>query len=421
MYKFYFDESFHDRKVVIKEKVINTLTENNIDTYIGFFWGAKDDIADKTILKFQKLDNKFKERLGLQGEFKGVTFNRKNFKHGIKTFNKDCFDFYSQLFNLLNRDGIIFQYDTISKIEYLLQNILNLNSPINKLIAETNGYSIELFTYSLSKFIYTYQNNELIAALYNVQNRASAIDFKNCIVSQLATISKAIKHIERKEAEFHAFQQLIIVINNLDLQVSDEKTFDFTYVPNFMGLTRLLKELSIKSNKISLYIDNEEKTLESAKLFQFKDVTCVDSSSNAGTRISDFLSNFIGRFMYAMINDDKMREDKVENIRDITKNDLKTKRLLSDEWFDLSKEQFDLYYKIAQILIINHQHYWTLMTGNYFDNAVLFVELFKFFYYCGDYDKYCRMNKSLIKEYFNSQVCETLLNQYQRRWEKKHE
>ena len=42
MYHFYFDESFHDRKIVIDEEKINTLyDENDSDSYIGFFWGAE--------------------------------------------------------------------------------------------------------------------------------------------------------------------------------------------------------------------------------------------------------------------------------------------------------------------------------------------------------------------------------------------
>ena len=40
--------------------------------------GAKADVADKVIFKFEELDKRLKKRLGLIGEFKATTFNKKN-------------------------------------------------------------------------------------------------------------------------------------------------------------------------------------------------------------------------------------------------------------------------------------------------------------------------------------------------------
>ena len=41
MYKFYFDESYHDRKIIIKESGINTFAANLSDSYVGFFGAQK--------------------------------------------------------------------------------------------------------------------------------------------------------------------------------------------------------------------------------------------------------------------------------------------------------------------------------------------------------------------------------------------
>lgn len=113
--------------------------------------------------------------------------------------------------------------------------------------------------------------------------------------------------------------------------------YNFDYTPNFYGLRNLLEEVSIDPKMVSLYIDNERNTFESAKNWGFKDIKNVDSLTNSGVRISDFLSNFVGRFIYAITNDENMKEDKVQYFKDIYTNNLVTKRLLSDEWFDLSK------------------------------------------------------------------------------------
>lgn len=40
-YVFYFDETFHDRKIVFSRNgSINTLRDDDIDDYLGVFWGC---------------------------------------------------------------------------------------------------------------------------------------------------------------------------------------------------------------------------------------------------------------------------------------------------------------------------------------------------------------------------------------------
>ena len=41
LYTFYFDESFHDRKLLVNDKgQINALREDAIENYVGVFWGC---------------------------------------------------------------------------------------------------------------------------------------------------------------------------------------------------------------------------------------------------------------------------------------------------------------------------------------------------------------------------------------------
>ena len=41
-YTCFFDESFHDRKIVVNQSgEINTIKNDGIDNYIGVFWGCK--------------------------------------------------------------------------------------------------------------------------------------------------------------------------------------------------------------------------------------------------------------------------------------------------------------------------------------------------------------------------------------------
>lgn len=379
MYKLYFDESFHDKKVVINPDGINTMSDNCLDSYIGFFWGAEETVAKKVEDEFVKLDQKYHDKLEIVGEFKGVTFDKKNYKYGIKTFNRDCFQFYSELFDILDKDNIIFQYDIISKVEFMIDKIMDFSAFCNQMLIQSGKVSMKNLKYSLSKFFCTYYNQELIESLYRVHDKGTAIAFVACIRQQLEVVCDAIKNIKRKQAEYTAFTQMIYLLKLFDISIVDEKKFDFTYIPNFIGLTNLLREINIDISKVDIFIDEEDNTVETAKTFAFNSIESVNSTECSGVRISDFLSNFIGRMIWALKNDKNMREDGIDKISQVHKNDLSTKRLLSNEWFDLSKKQFDLYYKIAKVLIIQHQQFWTLLTRNYFDDAVFFVELFKFF------------------------------------------
>ena len=408
MYRFYFDESFHDRKIIIKENTINTFSENDIDSYVGFFWGASNSVADRVIKDFEELEGEYKKILGIEGELKATNFGKKNYDCGIRSFNRECFGFYSELFSVLDRPGVVFQYDVVSKIEQLLLQIFDFSFPENREVIMKYGIHPRYFIYSLAKFFCTYKNEELISALYNVEVAGDSQAFKICLIHQLRTICKAITGIERKELELASYRQMIFILANLKVHVKGTKKVGFSYAPDFVGLTRLLKELHINPKSVALTIDEEAKTIETAKKYSFGSVTGASSANCSAVRISDHLSNFVGRFIYAFQNDKGMKEDPVADISQIEENDLATKRLLSDEWFELSKEQFELYCKIAKVLIIDHQQYWTALTGIYFDSVISFAELFKFFYYIGDYNTFCQSDKKMMKEYLNSQICMTM-------------
>lgn len=52
-------------------------------------------------------------------------------------------------------------------------------------------------------------------------------------------------------------------------------------------------------------------------------------------RITNHLYGFIGRMMYALMNDESIKQDIILNIEYIQQNNLINKHLLSYEWFDI--------------------------------------------------------------------------------------
>ena len=123
-YNFFFDETFHDRKITIKPTgVINTFTENKNDSYIGVFWGYENTRRAGIVRKLHALEAKYKKRYGLSEEFKSTNIGKKNFNYGIHSLNPDARDFYRDFFTLLETISPIIHVNVVSKIEIVVRAI----------------------------------------------------------------------------------------------------------------------------------------------------------------------------------------------------------------------------------------------------------------------------------------------------------
>ena len=59
-YSLFFDETFHDRKITINPKgIINTMTDNKNDAYIGLFWGCEKYRLPGAVEKLEAVENKY--------------------------------------------------------------------------------------------------------------------------------------------------------------------------------------------------------------------------------------------------------------------------------------------------------------------------------------------------------------------------
>ena len=228
----------------------------------------------------------------------------------------------------------------------------------------------------------------------------------------LEEIINATQDAPRKQRERTAFMQLWQLLADAELNIDVNTELDFRYFPNFDGLCKLLKEIGINPNKIKLVIDNEESTFSEAQRYSFGKIKQADSTNVIQLRLSDFISGFIGRMMYAISADPSMLEDKVVDIGKLAENDLISKRLLSSEWFDIDEKKFNLYCLICRALFEEHQHHWTIMTTSYADQVVLFSSLIKYFAYLQDFKSYKTIKSNKHSEYFNSLCCEELSKHY---------
>ncbi|HHD1564000.1 TPA: DUF3800 domain-containing protein [Enterococcus faecalis] len=391
-YDLFYDEAFHDRKLTEKETEHGELNiENNEqgENFIAVTIGFRTYQTQEFFTKFLVFENNTKKLLGLQStqEFKGTTIKKKNFKYGIRSFNKDALKIYSEYFDLFDKNTII-TISSLNKFElivlYLIQN------------AQLPPYVIiKNFVYSLIKFLDHYKNKELISIFFDKESTTEKI--LDTIISMFNEVLIFIKGVTRKDREESAIQQMKFIIENSQFEMKTLSEYNWDYSRAIDGIVFLLNELKIKKTSVTLYIDNEEKTVSVAKKYGFKKVESVDSKESVGVRISDILSNFIGRVLKAI--DDEYLED-WDN--EETKINIHKRRILSSEWFDLNQEQFLLYQKIANIFYYRKDIYWTVKTGIYAGKTSIFFTLI---YYIGieftNYQEYKEVSLEDHRENFN--------------------
>ena len=407
-YTFYFDESFHDRKIKLNSNgTLNTMVDNALDSYIGVFWGAENEKIDYIVNMLTEFENKFKNQFGLseEKELKSEIIGKKNYRKGVATFNKTTFDFYFDLFNIIKDVKPILQMEILSKTECMLRELFN-----NHIFCSKYNVIDKSFFYSLTKFINVYHNEELLTCLFNVSNYTSCKRLKEQLLYNFECVLSAIGGIKRKEKEYIAIHNLYEVLSDSILVCDSKDEFKFSYEPNFSGLCLLLQELQISPRDVSLIIDKEEKTFEAANQFGFNSIEQIDSKTSIQIRLSDLLSGFVGRMIYSLQNDEKMVEDKINKIEDVNKTDIARKRILDSKWFNINEKQFNLYLLIYNALIIGHEHYWTVMTTTNGDHAIMFFGLLRYFANFESFNDYSLIEPVNHAEYYNNSILFELEN-----------
>jgi hypothetical protein len=409
LYTFYFDESFHDRKLLVNDKgQINALREDALENYVGVFWGCRCSDLKSNVEILQRFEKQQKKKFGLsdEQELKSTVISKKNYIYGIRSFNKNTMSFYKELFEALEVIDPILQINMISKVEYFVRRLFeNLILP--------DGVNENLFYYSITKILFFYHNKELLQALYNVKDMNTTQNFCQLLIKNLNCILRVIDTIPRKIKEKEVIKQLINILSRTEIVIEDKKKYDFAYFINFDGLNNLLQEIHINISNVRLTIDQEENTYSNALKYSFAEVLQADSATNIQIRLCDWISGFIGQMIYGIFHDKMIMEDSVEDIETIGENDVERKHLLSKEWFDLSEDQFELYKYIYETLIVQHQYKWTIMTLSYGDAASLFCSLIQYIAGYESYEKFKSISLEMYTEYYNSYCCESLERHYE--------
>lgn len=413
-YTFFFDESFHDKKIGLSDDgEFNFLKDASFDTYIGAFWGVRTKKLSNVHSTIEAFENIQKQRFGLDDdhELKTTTISKKNFEHGFRSFNRNSYCFYSDLFDLIHNIMPVMQITMISKMELYVRHFFQ-NTGVDLSFVDQ-----KLFYYSITKFIIVYGTEQLRHDLLTVKSKSDMDHFIELMISELQIIIRKMEIIPRKDREVESFRQLILILENADNATGViEKQYPFEYKCSFDGLCRLLDEKHINITTTEVIIDEEINTLKASQLFVFEKTKTLKSHQSIELRLSDWIAGFVGRMIVALNTDEGLTEH-YESINELDEKDVVSKHLLSCEWFDINEDAFNLYQKAYQVFILDHQdEYWACMTGSYFDSTILFYSLLRYFGSYSDYSSYKKISSDMHSEYFNSCACVDLSQAYGERF-----
>ena len=407
-YVFYFDETFHDKKITIKPNgTINALLEDKNNCYVGAFWGCRQEKLREVIEPLTDLEKEYKKAFTLSDiqEFKSTTFSPKEFKYGICSFSQLTLRYYEDLFQLLLKANPIIQINIVSKIEWMLRNVF-IHAKLPPWI-NTNA-----FFYSLTKFFIVYQPKEVFAQMADVCDMESAEQFRLHLIQIIDKVVGETKHIQRKQEENKALSYLSIILEDTVFETAFESKIDFIYLPNFGGLCNLLNEKNINLKDIKIVIDREEETYKTAQQFQFGKVMQADSKNSIQIRLADHLCGFVGKMIKALADNLSQKEERITDYNSINKEALVDKRLLSQKWFDFDERRYSLYQLIYQVLVVNCEAYWATMTMSYSDQATSFYSLLRYINSYEDYTQFKAIELSAHTEYFNTYCLEEMNRAY---------
>jgi len=361
-YTFYFDESFHSR--VINKSTIDS--DGYFDSYVCAGLGFKNEENYKSSIK--EFENKVKKSFSINDdiELKSSVVKKQQYKYGLKTFNEKSLQLYMEFWKLLEKLDIIPYIYTSSKLEYILRQI---NFKANGYI-----YSKKAFIYIIIKAINVYRPPKILNMLMN--NDCRIIDelkkfLENKIIEN--------KNNPIKVKENMAFEQVLILMDSIK---EDEISLNWEYTSIFVGIEKLLMEKNILKDETQIVIDREgekNNTISACRKIGFKNAIEMDSKECIELRCSDLLSGFIGKMMRAIYDDTKFDGGKYDK-----------KIVLSEEWFMLNEEKFNLYKQIARTIRLKFNNYYSTFVSVYFD---LFYEFISFIYYIDNYQNFEEYNK----------------------------
>ena len=117
VYRFYYDETEHSRKINL-----NTLkSDNYYDNFITVIIGWDEKYEPLIEEKYLTFEYKYKDRKS-KGELKSTTLSQKQFKNGFASMSDDNIAFVSDFLELFN-EQVYWCFSSQSKVEFIIHQL----------------------------------------------------------------------------------------------------------------------------------------------------------------------------------------------------------------------------------------------------------------------------------------------------------
>lgn len=372
---FFFDESFHSRK--INEKTVED--KDFFDNYVITGIGCKFDDLGKNKIIYKQFEEKYKNKFSISkdDELKSKIVKKEQYEYGIKSFNHNSFDLYRSFWKLLNQSENIYYICTISKLEYILTQFDYEILGIRK---------YESFIYSIVKAVNVYRPKNVLKSLFEEDGLLleELINFLRRKISQNG--NNAIKIHENA-----SFIECIMILERIN---KGKIEFKWKYNKVFEGFKKLITELGM--NDIEVIIDKEgnsrNNTANACREEGFENVIELDSKDSILLRCTDLFCGFISRMMRAIYEDTKTNDYE----------EYKEKKIINKKWFEIDEEHFLLYKDIAKYFKKYSKYYWSTYISIYFDSFLQFIDLIYYFDRFKNFEEFNCINSSRHREIYNS-------------------
>lgn len=362
---FYFDESFHSRKIT-KKSFMDT---NYFNSYVSVAVCFDNKLKPKLFKRYKVFETIFKN-IYCTEEVKSDILSKKNYSKGLASFNKNAVNLYTEYFKFLNDNHIVYYVSVFDKLEYLLlQYRLNVPLFVNQ----------KAIIYSIVKMINVYKPQKVIDDIIRESNTLFD-DLKEFFALQL----RANGNLKLKEKEN---LMIIQILSFLDGISGDKIEFTFNYNFIFEGFQKFLARINF--DKLNIIIDKEgtSKIVFSAKKMGLKNSRQIDSLRSPGVRVADMLCGFLSRMMRG-IYEETYNDSSIPYTK---------QHLLSIEWFKVNEEQFNLYKLVANYIKSNITNIYSCYCSIYFD---LFDQVIGLIYYFDSFNDFTDYSSINLNEHY---------------------
>ena len=155
IYKFYYDESEHSRKINYTTVTASNYYDNFVTVVVGWLQEKEKEVFKK----YEEFENKYADRKDRNGELKSTTLKQKKFECGFASLDKANTQFIMDFLSIFD-ESIKLYFSVESKIEYLVLQLF---------IGYRNNCFIDAdaIKYSITKALVLYRPQNVIRCIYD--------------------------------------------------------------------------------------------------------------------------------------------------------------------------------------------------------------------------------------------------------------